>query len=156
MTKIPAKARKNNCYKCGKLNKGTIRKLTTSEDSATEMLTRKLYQLLPEEKKKQKTEQVSSIWGNSIEQEEIANGRKLLVFSDNRQDAAKFAIFIQNLQRYIQNGNKLSYSTIYDDIPLGRQCRYYKQLYKQNKLPEERYQQILELGIDLAKEGNLM
>lgn len=98
MTKIPAKARKNNCYKCGKLNKGTIRKLTTSEDSATEMLTRKLYQLLPEEKKKQKTEQVSSIWGNSIEQEEIANGRKLLVFSDNRQDAAKFAIFIQ--ERY--------------------------------------------------------
>lgn len=97
MTRIPAKARKNNCYKCGKFNKGTIRKLTTSEDSATEMLTRKLYQLLPEEKTKKEETKTYSIWGSiSNSEDETVNGRKLLVFSDNRQDAAKFAIFIQN------------------------------------------------------------
>lgn len=98
MTRIPAKARKNNCYKCGKSNKGTIRKLTTSEDAATEMLTRKLYQLLPEEVKKKETNLTTSIWGNAVIEDDTANGRKLLVFSDNRQDAAKFAIFIQ--ERY--------------------------------------------------------
>lgn len=101
MTKVSSRGQKTNCYKCGKSNKGTIRKLTTSEDSATEMLTRKLYQLLPEEKvkKQEKNESINSMWGvNEVVENDIISdlGRKLLVFSDNRQDAAKFAIFIQD------------------------------------------------------------
>lgn len=98
MTKMPPKARRNNCFKCGRINKGTIRKLTTSEDSATEMLARKLYQLLPAEKQNQITEESESIWGSLITDNKSSKGRKLLVFSDNRQDAAKFAIFMQ--ERY--------------------------------------------------------
>lgn len=101
LTKVSSNGKKTNCYKCGKVNRGTIRKLTTSEDSATEMLTRKLYQLLPEEKKRgqEVKPQTNSMWGvSSVPNNDIVSdlGRKLLVFSDNRQDAAKFAIFIQN------------------------------------------------------------
>ncbi|MBQ8451829.1 MAG: DEAD/DEAH box helicase [Clostridia bacterium] len=95
LIKIKNKNR-STCYKCGKFNKGTIRKLTTSEDSAIEVLTRKLYQLLPEEKTKKETKKDNNIWGISTNSPSIASGRKLLVFSDNRQEAARFAIFIQN------------------------------------------------------------
>lgn len=88
---------RSTCYKCGKFNKGTIRKLTTSEDSAIEVLTRKLYQLLPEEKTNKDVKNTENIWGISLGNEPSnPQGRKLLVFSDNRQEAARFAIFIQN------------------------------------------------------------
>ena len=50
----------------------------------------------------------------------------------------------------------IKYKTIIDGDKIGMKLARYKRYYKQGKLPEERYHQLLELGIDLAKEGSLM
>ena len=97
ITHLTGRRDHDNCLKCGQLNKGTLRRLTTSEDAATEMLARKLYQELPAEKTITTSNSVDDdLWGAPATNEEKVAGRKMLSFSDNRQDAAKFAIFLQN------------------------------------------------------------
>ena len=106
LLKIKAKDNRNLCLQCGRNRAGTLKKMTTGEDASTEILTRTLYQLLPPEKKKTKEEEddnTESIYGgiyNAIKYEnaDVECGRKLLMFSDSRQEAAKFAMFLQ--ERY--------------------------------------------------------
>lgn len=103
LLKINEKNSRNLCLQCGRNRAGTLKKMTTGEDASTEILTRTLYQLLPAEKKstkKQIDEQTDSIYGSIYDDfeetnEDVELGRKLLMFSDSRQEAAKFAMFLQ-------------------------------------------------------------
>lgn len=51
---------------------------------------------------------------------------------------------------------KLTFSTIYNDRLVGRWLQNQREKYKKGALSEEQYQQLLELGIDIAKEGSLI
>ena len=103
LLKINEKNSRNLCLQCGRNRAGTLKKMTTGEDASTEILTRTLYQLLPAERKsikKKIDEQTDSIYGSIYEDfeetnEDVELGRKLLMFSDSRQEAAKFAMFLQ-------------------------------------------------------------
>ena len=64
--------------------------------------------------------------------------------------------FVALLKECIKNGIKLTGSTVYKDIKMGIKLKNCRQRYKQGDFPEEHYRQLLELGIDLAKEGSLM
>lgn len=102
LLKVNAKNNHSLCLQCGRNRVGTLKKMTTGEESSTEVLTRTLYQLLPAEKKVERKAVLSdSIYGSIYEEsneieENIEPGRKLLMFSDSRQEAAKFAMFLQN------------------------------------------------------------
>lgn len=63
---------------------------------------------------------------------------------------------ISILSECLQNDIIVNKSTIYKDCKIGLWLQRIKRLYKTNHLAIERYQQLLELGIDLAKEGSLM
>lgn len=63
---------------------------------------------------------------------------------------------IDLISKCLLYGIKITRNTIIDGVPIGSRIREYKKRYKKGKLPEERYQQLLCLGIDLAKEGSLM
>ena len=104
LLKINEKNNRNLCLQCGRNRAGTLKKMTTGEDASTEILTRTLYQLLPAEKqivKKSVSKESDSIYGSiydDVEEETqigSESGRKLLMFSDSRQEAAKFAMFLQ-------------------------------------------------------------
>ena len=56
-----------------------------------------------------------------------------------------------------ENPNKkLIFSTVYNGKCIGKWLQHQRINYKQGKVLKEHYQQLLELGIDLAKEGSLM
>lgn len=64
---------------------------------------------------------------------------------------------ILNIISECQNKNiTITQSTVYNGIKIGSRLSNYRNRYRIGKFPEERYQQLLELGIDLAKEGSLM
>ena len=60
------------------------------------------------------------------------------------------------LKLCIDDKVNITYYTVYKNIKLGQRLAGYKKRYKNGKVSEERYQQLLDLGIDLAKEGSLM
>lgn len=64
--------------------------------------------------------------------------------------------FISAVKECLQTNSQIFFRTTFNNIGIGRRLYKYRNLYKQGKFPKERYQQLLELGIDLAKEGSLM
>jgi hypothetical protein len=81
----------NTCLKCGNHSKNIVKQFRTADDPATEVLTRALYQCLPPNKQAVIHEDLFS----DSEETDDELGRKLLVFSDSRQEAAFFASFLQ-------------------------------------------------------------
>lgn len=79
----------NTCARCGNHSVGIVKQFRTADDPATEVLTRSLYQCIPTEENEISTD---DIFGDAVSEEK---GRKLLVFSDSRQEAAFFASFLQ-------------------------------------------------------------
>ncbi|MBR1419600.1 MAG: DEAD/DEAH box helicase [Selenomonadaceae bacterium] len=76
----------NSCLICGAHSSGgIIRRFMTNDDASTDLLTRSLYPCIPENEKSK-----------------FGHGRKLLVFSDNRQEAAFFAPYLQRRYDTIQ------------------------------------------------------
>lgn len=65
-------------------------------------------------------------------------------------------LFISNIQKCINNNIQITYKTVYNGYNLGMKMSKYKRRFKKGTFPEEWYQQLLSLGIDLAKEGSLM
>jgi hypothetical protein len=83
----------NNCVMCGATSPrgSVIQTFDTGQDAPVSMLTSALYQQIP---------------GRSTMHDTIGGGRRLIIFSDSRQDAAFFAPYLernyaQNLQRRI-------------------------------------------------------
>lgn len=79
----------NTCVRCGNHSVGIVKQFRTADDPATEVLTRSLYQCIPAEENEML---VDDIFEDAVREEK---GRKLLVFSDSRQEAAFFASFLQ-------------------------------------------------------------
>ena len=79
-------------------------------------------------------------------------------FNDNKQNKnqSQWDFNFTLISEYITNEGIITSDSIYKNFKLGMNIRAWKQRYKQGKFPEERYQQLLSLGIDLAKEGSLM
>lgn len=81
----------NTCLKCGNHSKNIVKQFRTADDPATEVLTRSLYQCIPPNKIKKEDD----LFGEAEDRDESLEGRKLLVFSDSRQEAAFFASYLQ-------------------------------------------------------------
>ncbi|WAA11716.1 DEAD/DEAH box helicase [Fervidibacillus halotolerans] len=82
----------NTCLKCGNHTPNIVKPFRTADDPATEVLTRALYPCIPPDKSKIDDDKLF------IEDENIDDdsfGRKLLIFSDSRQEAAFFASYLQ-------------------------------------------------------------
>ena len=73
-----------------------------------------------------------------------------------KRDEQKWDEFIKLLNNYLVYNTQILYNTVYEDVHIGRCLQNYKYLYKQGQFPKERYQQLLSLGIDLAKKRGLM
>lgn len=80
---VTFQASRNKCGKCGSVSKPVLRKLESGNDAAGSVLATELYQHMP-----------------PSDDEDEANlpgaGRKLMVFSDSRQQAAFFAPYIED------------------------------------------------------------
>lgn len=109
----------NTCIKCGNHSKNIVKQFRTADDPATEVLTRSLYQCIPPNKQ---TVTEDDLFGEIEAIDEDSMGRKLLVFSDSRQEAAFFASFLQTKYSNIlwRNAiiNELGNLQEYDDIRL--------------------------------------
>jgi Lhr-like helicase len=72
-----------SCLHCGASRAGIVRKFESGNDAAVSVVTTSLYEQLPA--------------ANTVEQAELpGQGRKLLVFSDSRQQAAFFAPYLED------------------------------------------------------------
>lgn len=97
----------NSCPCCGSTRKGLIGRFLTANQPATFAIAKSLYEAIPPRPGMVKNEKKSNdlfddIFGDdegadSYVPESLANesGRKLLIFSDNRQEAAFFAGFLE-------------------------------------------------------------
>jgi hypothetical protein len=122
----------NTCLKCGNHSKNIVKQFRTADDPATEVLTRSLYQCIPANK-----QQVAEddLFGESEVIDEDLLGRKLLVFSDSRQEAAFFASFLQTKYSNIlwrnaiihELGNLQEYDDIRIDSLANAVVKYGKQ-----------------------------
>lgn len=89
------------CLRCGAASKRILRRFESGNDAAASVLTTSLYQQLP------------SATSGDAEAQHSGDGRKLLVFSDSRQQAAFFAPYLENTyERFIQR--RLIYQAISD------------------------------------------
>jgi ATP-dependent helicase YprA (DUF1998 family)/transcription elongation factor Elf1 len=91
----------NTCAACGGVSRSIIKRFMTANQPSTYIVANSLYSMIPP----QKITIASQIAGDSFfeVEDEIKNleyydesGRKLLVFSDNRQEAAFFAAYMDN------------------------------------------------------------
>lgn len=121
----------NTCLKCGNQTKNIVKQFRTADDPATEVLTRSLYQCIPANKPLSLED---DLFGESEEMDDDLLGRKLLVFSDSRQDAAFFASFMQSKYNSIlwrnaiiqELGNLQEYDDIRIDSLVNAVVRYGK------------------------------
>lgn len=74
----------------------------------------------------------------------------------NENHDKKWNDFIMLLKECLNNCIKITSKTEYKGVKIGMKLFACKQRYKQGNFPEERRQQLLELGIDLTKKGSLM
>lgn len=122
----------NTCLKCGHHSKNIVKQFRTADDPATEVLTRSLYQCIPPNKMKTVED---DLFGDDEDIDEELLGRKLLVFSDSRQEAAFFASFLQTKYNNIlwrnaiihELGNLEEYDDIRIDSMVKTIVRYGKQ-----------------------------
>ncbi|WFF74366.1 DEAD/DEAH box helicase [Proteiniclasticum sp. QWL-01] len=93
----------NTCVACGAVGHGKIKRFMTANQPSTFILASSLYAMIPPQKIDQKG--LPTVGGDGFFdlQEEVRDeawydesGRKLLVFSDNRQEAAFFAAYMEN------------------------------------------------------------
>ena len=101
--KMQSKKREvNTCASCGCVSNAIIKRFMTANQPSTYIVANSLYTMIPSQKI---TAPASQVTGDSFfdMEEEIKNpeyydesGRKLLVFSDNRQEAAFFAAYMHN------------------------------------------------------------
>ncbi|MCM3800205.1 DEAD/DEAH box helicase [Caldibacillus thermoamylovorans] len=82
----------NTCLKCGNHTPNIVKQFRTADDPATEVLTRALYPCIPPNKQLLEED---DFFRSSESIDENLLGRKLLVFSDSRQEAAFFASYLQ-------------------------------------------------------------
>ncbi|EGW41758.1 DEAD/DEAH box helicase [Desulfosporosinus sp. OT] len=100
--KTKSKAREvNTCAACGGVSKSIIKRFMTANQPSTYIVANSLYSMIPP----QKITVAAKVAEDSFfeVEEELKNleyydesGRKLLVFSDNRQEAAFFAAYMDN------------------------------------------------------------
>lgn len=99
----------NSCTSCGGVLKDIIKRFLTADTAATNVISRSLYEMIPGNVKitmpKEDVEVEEDDWFFDDGEEsvatqetvkEIINPRKLLIFSDNRQDAAFFASYMND------------------------------------------------------------
>jgi ATP-dependent helicase YprA (DUF1998 family) len=122
----------NTCLKCGNHSRNIVKQFRTADDPATEVLTRSLYQCIPPNKQKAPED---DLFGESEDIDDELLGRKLLVFSDSRQEAAFFASFLQTKYSNIlwrnaiihEIGNLQEYDDIRIDSLVNAVVKYGKQ-----------------------------
>lgn len=89
----------HRCPACGSINPmvSMVRRFVVGAEAVTSVLATALYQQLPEQSEEAKngvaTEEDE--WDTGCEVDENRSGRRLLIFSDSRQDAAYFASYLQ-------------------------------------------------------------
>ena len=93
----------NTCAACGAVGHGKIKRFMTANQPSTFILASSLYAMIPPQKIEHDALPSSDGGGFFDLQEEVRDeawydesGRKLLVFSDNRQEAAFFAAYMEN------------------------------------------------------------
>lgn len=102
----------NCCPMCGAVSKGLVKRFLTANQPATFVVGKSLYDAIPPRPINNVQSEnnyddifTDDLFGDSENEESIDNGvidesgRKLLVFSDNRQEAAFFAGFFENKYR---------------------------------------------------------
>ena len=101
--KMLAKSREvNTCAACGSVSKAIIKRFMTANQPATYIVANSLYTMIPPQRIETPAEQSIGEsffdFNDDIKNAEYYNecGRKLLVFSDNRQEAAFFAAYMDN------------------------------------------------------------
>lgn len=109
--KKKGKAREiNGCVTCGSVQKGIIKRFFTANHAATFTVANSLYEAIPPKQTNNDDSEPSLgdfsdfFFGETCESEssiEDERGRKLLIFSDNRQEAAFFAGYLANKHEFI-------------------------------------------------------
>ena len=97
--KVPSRDRQvNHCPACGTRSPGLVLRFLTGQDAATSVLATALYQEIPSAREPVEAEQAEDQdeWGAPSPAPVLPSGerKKLLVFSDSRQDAAFFACYL--------------------------------------------------------------
>lgn len=132
----------NTCYSCGNHLKGIVKRFISSDDAATEVLAESLYMSIPPQladpieshiiaSDQADADPFASLDilntranTNSSESIDDETGRKLLIFSDSRQEAAFFASYLnlkynQSLWRYCIIESVKELSSKYSDFRLN-------------------------------------
>ena len=92
----------NTCASCGSVSNSLIKRFMTANQPSTYILANSLYKMIPPQKINVTSERPSGYslfdFDEDIKNSEYYDecGRKLLVFSDNRQEAAFFAAYMDN------------------------------------------------------------
>lgn len=102
---VPTRERRvNHCPTCGSRSPGIVTRFLTGQDAPASVLATALYQCLPPAKEVQNiAEGGDDDWAAaSISSHQVpGEGRKLLLFSDSRQDAAFFACYLDRTYEQI-------------------------------------------------------
>lgn len=99
----------NGCVACGSVRKGIVKMFYTSNHAATFTIANSLYDMIPPKTVKDDDIDIGDFSDLFWDEETIVNdtsvederGRKLLIFSDNRQEAAFFAGYLENKHDFI-------------------------------------------------------
>jgi len=145
----------HKCPACGAINTtGTVaRRFLLGHEAATSVLATALYQHIPD-RKEEKVEEEDDEWSTADNNENfsVTNNRRMLIFSDSRQDAAFFATYLQSsynqiLQRrlIIMTLERYKEKVIKNEWRVEDLVEYVKKMLKElNLFPELSLQQLEE------------